>query len=170
MKNNLGSHTELLMGCVSDGWRERWWIQCFSPTPSPKTDRNPFWSWFICHLFMWSFLLICCFEWGQYFLLRHAVVSQNRQNSSRVWIHTFLQRWTLTETSRDIRRSIAFRILNWPSNKKGIVLRLVFLRLSSALPSLQDGQERQVGAAQVGPPSVLEDVADGPRQVASGVV
>ena len=41
---------------------------------------------------------------------------------------------------------------------------------SSAVPSLQDGQERQVGAAQVGPPSVLEDVADGPRQLASRVV
>lgn len=41
---------------------------------------------------------------------------------------------------------------------------------SSALPLLHDGQEGQVGAAQVGSPSVLEDVADGPRQAAAGVV
>lgn len=41
-------------------------------------------------------------------------------------------------------------------------------RLTS--PLLQDRQERQVGVAQVGPPLVLEDVADGPRQAAFRVV
>lgn len=46
----------------------------------------------------------------------------------------------------------------------------LFVAPSSALPSFEDGQERQVGAAQEGSPSVLEDVADGPRQPAFGVV
>lgn len=41
---------------------------------------------------------------------------------------------------------------------------------SSARPSLQDRQERQVGVPQVGPPPVLKHVADGPRQTALGVV
>lgn len=41
---------------------------------------------------------------------------------------------------------------------------------SLAIPAFQDGKERQVGAAQVGSPTVLEDIADGPCEAALRVM
>lgn len=59
----------------------------------------------------------------------------------------------------------------WTLNRPKIKMNTLSpLCPSSALPPLQEGQERQVCATQVRPPPVLEDVTDSPRQAAFRVV